>query len=81
MKTQTDYAVHLAAALLAVFMGAGSVALAGGLFDGSLRDASSRATYAAPPANLPNTASSRSTIARCACASTKLASKLLRASV
>ncbi len=81
MKTRTDYAVHIAGALLAVFIGAGSVALAGGLLDDGPRGEPGHAAYAAAPANLPNTASSRSTIARCARASTKLASKLLRASV
>ena len=55
MKTKTDYAAHIAGAILAALIGAGTVALAGGtLVDGrddgpGFRDARARAAHAVPP--------------------------------
>ena len=54
MKTKTDYAARIAGAILAVLLGAGTVALAGGsLVDGrsdgpGFRDARARAAHAVP---------------------------------
>ena len=102
--SRTDIVVRIAGAVLAVLLGATSMALAGGaLIDGrgdgpGWRDARPRSLPTAPmvptaakvtqeadagsarPENRPNTASRRSIIACFAGASTKLASKLLRAS-